>query len=131
MREMSGADATTSGQPPRRGESRLRLRLPAFAIVHSGTMRVILCDLSQRGAKVFSNTNLPHNRDVVLRWGNHEAFGTIVWHRDGLHGVQFDEPLAAADLIATRDMQDASGMNRNEVADWVADKGWAFGKSLS
>lgn len=73
---------------------------------------------------------LPVAREVLLRWGPHEAFGTIVWDRDGLRGVQFDQALPAAVLIATRDMQDAGGLNRDEVAEWVAEKGWGFGKAL-
>jgi hypothetical protein len=124
-------DDASGGLSARRQESRLRLRLPAFAIMHSGTERVVLCDLSQRGAKIFSNADLPIGRDFVLRWGKLEAFGEIVWKRDGLNGVQFDEALAPSVLIATRDLLDAGGLNRIEVGQWVAKTGWAFGKALS
>lgn len=119
-----------SGYSAKRGASRLRLRLPAFADMHSGTVRVVLCDISLGGAKVFTHGALPVAREVLLRWGPHEAFGTIVWERDGLRGVQFDQLLPAAVLIATRDLQDAGGLNRDEVAEWVAEKGWGFGKAL-
>lgn len=114
----------------RRSTSRLRLRLAGFADLHAGTLRVVLCDISQGGAKVFSHGALPAGRDVLLRWGPHEAFGTVVWEREGLRGVRFDEPLPAAVLVATRDMQDAGGLTRDQVAEWVAEKGWSFGKAL-
>jgi hypothetical protein len=34
-------------------------------------------------------------------------------------------------LIATRDLQDAGGLNREQVGEWVAEKGWNFGKAVS
>jgi hypothetical protein len=121
----------TPGHSVRRSTSRLRLRLAAYADLHAGTVRVVLCDISQGGAKVFAHAALPVGRDLLLRWGPHEAFGTVVWERDGLRGVQFDELLPASALIATRDMQDAGGLGRDGVAEWVSDKGWDFGKALN
>ena len=114
----------------RRSTGRLRLRLPAQALAHSGVVRLVLCDLSAGGAKVFAKVALPLGRDIVLRWGNHEAFGAVVWVREGFHGVQFDEPLANAVLTDTRHLQDTTGMNRDALAEWMADKGYAFGKAL-
>lgn len=128
---MTGEDASLN-HSIRRKESRLRLRLPAFAILHSATERVVLCDLSQGGAKIFSNIDLPEGRDLVLRWGKHEAFGTIMWKREGMNGVQFDEPLAVSAIIDTRDLQDGGeGLDRHGVSRWVAKTGWGFGKALS
>ena len=120
-----------SSHPVKRRSSRLRLRLPAHAILHAGTARVILCDLSEGGAKLFGNADFPKGRDLILRWGRHEAFGRIAWERDGMRGVEFDEPVPAAALIATRAMQDAGGMSRDEVAEWIAQTGWNFGKALN
>lgn len=91
---------------------------------------MILCDLSQSGAKIFSTGNVPPGRDFVLRWGHHEGFGAVVWQRDGLHGVQFEDPLAAGTIIATREMQDSGGMGRDEVSEWMAERGWAADKVL-
>ena len=126
-----GSAEDGSGYSRKRGASRLRLRLPAYADLHSGTLRVVLCDISLGGAKIFTHAALPPGRDILLRWGPHEAFGKIVWERDGLCGVQFDKPPPVAVLIATRDMQDSGGLTRDQVHEWVADKGWAFGKALS
>jgi len=115
----------------RRGASRLRLRLAAYADAHAGTTRVVLCDISQGGAKIFTHAALPPGRDVLLRWGPHEAFGTVIWEREGLRGIQFDEPLPPSLLRSTRDMQDAAGLSRTAVAEWVAETGWDFGKALN
>lgn len=115
----------------RRGASRLRLRLAAYADAHAGTARVVLCDISQGGAKVFTHAALRPGRDVLLRWGRHEAFGIVVWEREGLRGIQFDEPLPQSLLLATREMQDAGGLKRAAVAEWVAETGWDFGKALN
>jgi len=119
------------GYSPKRKTSRLRLRLPAYAVLHSATLRVILCDLSEGGAKIFTNAAFPKGRDLILRWGKLETFGEIVWERDGMRGLCFEEPLPAAMLIATRAMQDAGGLGREEVAQWIAEHGWAFGKALN
>jgi|KBSSwiStaDraftv2_1062776.scaffolds.fasta_scaffold557124_2 hypothetical protein len=127
---MSGEDAGP-GYSAKRGASRLRLRLPAHAITHQGNARVVLCDISLGGAKVFARADLPVGRDIVLKWDRFDAFGTIVWEREGLRGVQFDEPVPVPVLIATRDLQDAGGLNREQVGEWVAEKGWNFGKAVS
>lgn len=127
---MDGADAS-QGRAVRRSEGRLRVRLPAFAIMHAGTERVILCDVSQGGAKIFSRSDLPLERDFVLRWGDYEGLGKLVWRRDGLHGVQFAEPLEAGALAGTREQQDRGGMGRDDMNGWLAKTEWAFGKALN
>jgi hypothetical protein len=119
------------GYSARRKAGRLRLRLPAYAITHKSTLRVVLCDLSQSGAKVFCKADLARGRDLVLRWGNHEAFGTVKWEREGFRGLEFDEPVTVAVLTDTRDWQDAQGMTRTQVNQWIAETGWAFGKDLT
>ena len=122
--------ASPPGYSPKRKAGRLRLRLAAYAVLHAGTLRVVLCDLSEGGAKIFSNAAFPRGHDLILRWGKHEAFGQIVWERDGMRGIQFDEPLPAGVLLAARALQDAGGMSRDEIAEWLAERGWAFGKAL-
>jgi len=123
--------ASPPGYSPKRKAGRLRLRLPAHAILHAATLRVILCDLSEGGAKIFSSAAFPRGHDLILRWGKQEAFGQIVWERDGMRGIEFEEPLPASVLIAARGLQDAGGMSRDEIAEWLAEKGWSFGKALS
>jgi hypothetical protein len=68
---------------------------------------------------------------VVLTWAEHEAFGGVVWVREGFCGIQLEGPLQASVLVAARHLQDTRGLKRDEMADWIAEKGWAFGKALS
>jgi len=95
-----------------------------------GTFRVVLCDLSERGAKIFAKTKIPCGRDVVLKWYNLEGFGSVQWQRDGFHGLHFEEPIASTALVQTRFLEDTQGMKPKEVAEWLAETGWGFGKSL-
>lgn len=122
--------ASPSSYSPKRQSGRLRLRLPAYAVLHAGTLRVILCDLSEGGAKIFSTVAFPRGQDLLLRWGKQEVFGEIVWERDGMRGIRFEEPLPASVLMGARALQDAGGMDRKAIAEWLAERGWAFGKAL-
>ena len=118
------------GSPGNRKAGRLRLRLPARLETPRGVERGVLCDVSEGGAKVFAKAGPACGQDVLLKWARHEAFGGVVWQREGFIGLAFDEPLAAAILIDTRHMQDAQGMTREQMAQWLAETGWAFGKAL-
>lgn len=119
------------GRSGKRKAGRLRLRLPAQAISHRGTVRVVLCDLSEGGAKVFTGAELVCGRDLVLQWDGREAFGAIIWQRDGFYGIQFDEPMSGPALVEIRHLQDRQGMDGKAIAEWLAEKTeWAFGKAL-
>ena len=119
------------GRSAKRKAGRLRLRLPAQVISHRGAVRAVLCDLSEGGAKIFTRSELVCGRDLVLQWEGSEAFGTLIWQRDGFYGIEFDEPTSSATLAETRQLQDAQGMRANAVAEWLAEKTeWAFGKAL-
>ena len=85
----------------RRSAPRLPLRMPARLIVPDRTCPVVLEDLSARGASV----TLPEACEFVvgvLRWMDRHAFAEVAW-REGLSlGLQFDRPLTAEVLEATR-----------------------------
>ena len=87
----------------RRRYGRLRLRLRAKLITIHGTTNGLLVDLSLTGARVRLANGEPRRGDAMLQWEGHEAFGTIVWVRDGECGVLFDEPLPEATLLGMRD----------------------------
>jgi hypothetical protein len=65
-----------------------------------------------------------------MQWSGHEAFGTIVWQREEFYGIEFDEPVRGAVLVATRQMQDVGGMTGDEIAQWTAKTGWDYGKAI-
>jgi hypothetical protein len=89
-------------------------------------------DLSLNGAKVFINDRqgatdtMIAGQEAVLEWGDQEAFGEIIWTSGCLLGLKFEDIVAPAVLIATRDMHDElarSGglgqLDRDHVRAWV------------
>jgi len=90
----------------RRRDSRLRLHIPAqVATIHT-TQKAELLDLSQSGAHVALSEPVIQGGDALLTWLNFEAFGRIVWASPTQAGIEFDELLAPAALLITRDLAD-------------------------
>lgn len=92
-----------------RQQSRLTVHLPAILTTRDGTRRIMLKDLSTRGARFSMPEELSVGQDVVIQWLNFEAFGEIYWCVDGLYGVAFARHISLADLVETRD-RNACGM---------------------
>lgn len=92
-----------------RQQSRLSVHLPAILTTREGTRRVMLKDLSTRGARFCSPEELNVGQDVVIQWLKFEAFGEIYWSIDGFYGIAFARPISLADLVETRD-RNAIGM---------------------
>ncbi len=122
-----GIYAKLSGIVGRRRDSRLRLGVPAQLITLSGQSSASLCDLSQSGAHVRAKGVLERGEDAVLTWLGFEAFGRIVWAGDGEAGLEFDELLAPAILIATRDQVDLGFAPSTRQADHDQARDWYLG----
>ena len=90
----------------RRRDSRLRLHLPARIITIHGNWQAQLLDLSQSGAHLEVSERLMKGGDAVLNWLQFEAFGRIVWTTATQVGMEFDELIAPATLVVTRDLAD-------------------------
>jgi len=108
----------------RRSNPRAHVILPATVDALSGRQTIRLLDISCEGARL-QGTGLPANgKEVILKCGSVDAFGTIVWAVEGRCGVHFDEPLGLAELAALRDIAVAaerSGVTTEEqqaIADW-------------
>ena len=119
----------------RRMRSRLATRLPATLVTLFGSLPAILLDISLTGARCLVTNNrgitnpLRTGKEVVLEWGQFDAFGTIIWEGDGLCGIQFDPIISPSVLIATRDIHDdfvqQGGLKylaADSVRDWVEGK---------
>lgn len=62
----------------------------------------ILCDVGQAGARL--ETSHPVEMGpCVVKWLDYQAFGEVIWQKDGQIGVLFDELVPAEWLISTRD----------------------------
>lgn len=109
----------------RRSERRAYLVLPASAEAISGHLSVTLKDVSRTGVQL-EGSRLPDvGKDIILRCGGLDKFGTIAWVASGRCGMQFDEPIAVEELRALRALFDAAKRSdltpdqRQAAADWA------------
>jgi len=122
-------NAPRKDDPERRGrrtEPRAQILLPASVDALSGHNRVGLLEVSRTGARLEA-ADLPGvGKDIVLKCGSIDTFGTVVWNVSGRCGVHFDEPISGQDLVALRAVAAAcerSGMTPEEMqatADWAS-----------
>ena len=120
--------ATRADDPERRGRRdspRAHIVLPATLDALSGRQHTSLLDVSQSGA-CLEGKDLPAvGKDVILKCGQVDTFGTVIWATDGRCGVWFDEPISAKELMALRQVAEAteqSGTTWEEAqatADWM------------
>lgn len=109
----------------RRAEPRAYLVLPASTEALSGNRHVALLDVSRTGARL-EGSGLPDvGKDVVLKCGGIEAFGSVAWAASGRCGVHFEEPIGGRDLVALRALAAEAGESemtydeREAAADWT------------
>ena len=109
----------------RRAEPRTHILLPASVEALDGSQRIKLLDVSRTGARL-EGAALPEvGKDVILRCGAIDTFGTVVWAASERCGVHFDEPITVSDLIALRNVAVAAehaGVTPEELqatADWT------------
>ena len=109
----------------RRANPRAHIVLPATVDAINGHLRISLLDISQTGARL-EGSGLPDvGKDVILKCGEIDAFGTVIWAVAGRCGLLFDEPISATDLVALRRVAVAaeqSGITPEELqatADWM------------
>ncbi len=106
-----GSGAQFGAQPPvtgRRGAARARVALPATIETVNGTTRALLRNLSESGA-MLEVAQLPTvGAEAVLRCGQLDCFGVIVWARLRWCGVVFDEAITLSDVISIRQASDGS-----------------------
>lgn len=115
--------------PERRGRRenpRAQIVLPATVDALSGLQHISLLDISRHGA-CLAGASLPAmGRDVILRCGALDAFGTVVWAAPGRCGLVFDEPISASELVALRRVANAAELSaisdeeRQATADWIS-----------
>jgi hypothetical protein len=109
----------------RRADPRAQIVLPATVDALSGHHRISLLDISLTGARL-EGANLPAvGKDVILKCGAIDTFGTVVWAVPGRCGVQFDEPIGTTEFVALRKIAvdaEQSGITPEELqasADWM------------
>lgn len=111
----------------RRRDSRLRVSMPARLETLDGNFRVALCDLSQSGAHVRSDVQLPARGDALLIWLQYEVMGRMVWANREQAGIEFDELIPPEMLIATRDIVDFGLAPSEKKQHYEATRAWYQG----
>src|SRR5438132_437543 len=76
----------------RRQRPRLRLAINASLITTLGQYRVRLDNLSREGAHLWRPCSERFDR-CLLRWLDFEAWGEVVWSREGHCGIRFEKPI--------------------------------------
>ena len=102
MTEESPPEPEVDAELIRRQHARLRLGIPARFETLDERHDVRLVNLSQGGAQIV----LPKPDKVkegVLSWMKYETFGIAVWQEEANVGLEFDRPLSAPCLRATRE----------------------------
>jgi hypothetical protein len=110
----------------RRRDSRLRLRrgVPAELVTLHGKFSAQLMDLSLSGAHVRAFSPTLVGQDGVISWLGFEAFGKVVWAREGEIGIAFYDPIEPDVLLKTRQQVDQGmvhtrdGIAYSHARDW-------------
>lgn len=111
----------------RRSEMRACLVLPASAEAISGLLNVTLLDVSMTGARVEGFRLPAAGKDIVLRCGSVDAFGTIAWAASGRCGIHFEEPVTVEQLSELRAMAAEADSAPMTVAERQACDDWLNG----
>jgi hypothetical protein len=81
-----------------------RTEAPLVAILSSGSTQhqAVLVDLSRTGARLKGSAFPNKGEELTFKAEKVEAVGEIVWLDGDLCGVEFDRPIAAAEVSRVR-----------------------------
>ncbi len=100
----------------RRATPRVRLCIPAQALLLHGLENCLLDDLSQAGARVTLAGRLPSaGAGVVLKAKGLDVFGSVIWAQGARFGIAFEEPLPLNTVVAVRHFADAYAQHEVEL----------------
>lgn len=104
MSERTGFGRRVDGPTGRRHAVRERLNLAVSLYSVEQTRVAVLADISEEGCKLQGLALPGVGRDVLLKAGDVELFGQIVWKSNGERGVKFDHALTDASLAELRSL---------------------------
>ena len=109
----------------RRSEPRAVIGLRTTAEMLSGRREATLFNLSAAGAQLMGEGLPALGKDVLVRCGPVEVFGTVVWADGDRCGIQFDEPITLRQvaelrrIAAAADHSTVDGDERRAAEDWL------------
>lgn len=86
--------------PQRRREPRYTLLQPCKVTARRQTWMAFARDVSRNGLGITSTASMSLREPVVVELANGRKFaGRVVWSKDGNHGINFNDPIAATDPL--------------------------------
>ena len=118
----------------RRIASRLRTRLPAVIMLHSGLFHVTLDNLALHGARITlrmdQTAECQPGSNAVLQWHTYETFCTVRWQAAQSIGLEFEEPISQRDLMATRVLDERAHLPADKEQLRMAARAWVAGQRI-
>lgn len=115
----SSAPVFSTNRIGRRGNSRLRLNLPATLFLVDGTRRCRLENISRSGARIAIEQPVKIGDCGFLACEGKQFFGSIVWTRGSSCGLQFDRLLGEQQLLEMRWLGDHHPERGRGTHDWI------------
>ena len=109
----------------RRSNPRAVIGLRTTTEMLSGRSEATLLNLSAAGAQLKGEALPALGKDVLVRCGPMEVFGTVVWEEKHRCGIQFDEPITPKEVAELRrtaaaaDYSTADGDEMRAAQDWL------------
>ena len=121
--------ATTAG---RRSHSRVRLDFPAEFLLIEGHRRCRLKNISVTGCSLTLPEPPRPGAHGFVRFAGLELFAQVVWSNAGMCGVEFDDPLPLAQVVALRELASSIAdkerrQQEQAIRDWVSGRGRIIG----
>jgi hypothetical protein len=110
----------------RRSEPRATLHLSGDAQGLDGHHAVKVLDISRTGARIEGSQLPAVGKNIILRCGDIDTFGSIAWSASGRSGIHFDEPIALRELVTIRALAEErsrlpwTAEEREAAADWMS-----------
>jgi hypothetical protein len=111
----------------RRRFAREELVLGAAVMSPTRAQTAALMDVSSIGAKLHLPSLPETGKDVLIRIGEFEAFGTVVWSERGVCGVHFDEPVSDEQVDVLKRERGITTLTHISADDELSAQEWANG----
>lgn len=91
----------------------------------TGVQKVAVRNISCTGAMIEGTTVPPAGREVILKAGPLDCFSRVVWTEGNRCGLEFDEPIDMADVLALHGVtaEAAAQAERESAAEWFLSQG--------
>jgi len=90
---MSSFGKRVDGPGGRRRANRRPVTMLGTAVSMDRSTSVIVEDLAPSGARLIGRGLPPPGKEILLRAGEVDAFGRVMWAEDDCRGVEFEGPL--------------------------------------